>query len=74
MKKNIKYEDAIRRLEEIVSLLEDNNTSLDDSVELYKEGVLLSKICNNKLTNIEEQVAKIKNGDHFEDYTGNENE
>ena len=33
------FEQAIKRLEEIVDLLENNETSLDDSVELFQEGV-----------------------------------
>lgn len=31
------FEQAIKRLEEIVDLLENNETSLDDSVELFKK-------------------------------------
>ena len=31
------FEQAIKRLEEIVDLLENNETSLDDSVELFQE-------------------------------------
>ena len=38
------FEQAIKRLEEIVDLLENNETSLDDSVELFQEGVQLLNI------------------------------
>ena len=43
------FEQAIKRLEEIVNLLENNETSLDDSVELFQEGVQLSQ---NKVSKI----------------------
>ena len=47
------FEQAIKRLEEIVNLLENNETSLDDSVELFQEGVQLSQYCSKKLGNVE---------------------
>ena len=34
---NMTFEQAIKRLEEIVNLLENNQTSLDESVELFQE-------------------------------------
>ena len=40
---NMTFEQAIKRLEEIVNLLENNQTSLDESVELFQEGVQLSQ-------------------------------
>ena len=49
------FEQAIKRLEEIVDLLENNETSLDDSVELFQEGVQLSQYCSKKLGRSEER-------------------
>ena len=56
---NITFEQAMKRLEEIVSALEDNQVSLEKSVELFQEGIKLSKICSDKLAGIEDKVAKI---------------
>lgn len=53
------YEQAITRLEEIVSCLEGNEVSLEDSIALFQEGVELSKYCDDKLKNIQEKVAQI---------------
>lgn len=53
------FEQAMTRIEEIVKLLEDNQTSLDQSVELFQEGIQLSKYCSDKLTNVEDKVSKI---------------
>ena len=33
------YEEAMTRLDEIIDLLENNEASLDESLDLYKEGV-----------------------------------
>ena len=56
---NMTFEQAIKRLEEIVNLLENNQTSLDESVELFQEGVQLSQYCSKKLGNVENKVSKI---------------
>lgn len=56
---NIIFEQAMNRLEEIVSALENNQISLEKSVELFQEGIQLTKLCNDKLEGIENKVAKI---------------
>ena len=56
---NMTYEEAIKKLENIVSMLESNNVSLEESVNLFQEGILLSQYCDNKLKNIQEKVTKI---------------
>jgi len=45
----IKFEDALKRLEKIVGDLEGGNLSLDDALERYEEGITLSKTCAKKL-------------------------
>ena len=55
-------------LEEIVNLLENNETSLDDSVELFQEGVQLSQYCSKKLGNVENKVSKILIDGQLEDF------
>ncbi len=67
--KNISFEQAMSRLNEIISQLESEQTSLEKSVELFQEGIELSKICNSKLSNIEDRVAKIMTANGLEDYT-----
>ena len=56
---NITFEQAMNRLEEIVRALENNQISLEKSVELFQEGIQLTKLCNDKLEGIENKVAKI---------------
>lgn len=45
----IKFEDALKKLEKIVEDLEGGNLSLDDSLAKYEEGIKLSKECSKKL-------------------------
>ena len=45
----IKFEDALKKLEKIVTDLEDGSLSLDDALGRYEEGVKLSKLCAKRL-------------------------
>ena len=59
MKKNIKFESALNRLEEIVELLESGAVELDKSLKIYEEGSELVKICLEKLNSADQIVKKI---------------
>ena len=50
------FENAMKRLEEIVATLEDGKTPLDDSLAAFEEGVALVRFCNEKLTQAEQKV------------------
>ena len=56
---NITFEQAMSRLEEIIAALENNQISLEKSVDLFQEGIKQTKICSDKLAGIEDKVAKI---------------
>ena len=59
MPKEIKYEEAIHQLEDIVSKLENNELDIDSlSVELKKAQELI-KLCKDKLTKTDEEIKKI---------------
>ena len=45
-KKTPSFEDRLRRLQEVVAALENGELPLEDSVRLYKEGLTLSRSCN----------------------------
>lgn len=55
-KKELKFEQAVQRLEEIVQKLEQGNIPIDESLNLFEEGVKLSRLCNNKLEEIERKI------------------
>ena len=55
----MKFEEALKRIEEIVEALEQGEVSLDDSLKLYEEGQSLIKFCREKLTKVEEKVKEL---------------
>ena len=57
--KDIKFEEALAELEEQVRLLESGELSLEDSLEVYKYGVELSKVCSSKLEAVKQEVERI---------------
>ena len=62
MDKNIKFEDAIARLEAAVKALEGGNLSLDESIALYEESIGLVRICNERLSECEIKVRQLTEG------------
>ena len=55
----LSFEDAIKRLEEIINSLESGNVKLEDAIELYTEGIKLQEYCENKLSNAKLKVEKV---------------
>jgi exodeoxyribonuclease VII small subunit len=49
MSAEMKFEDALKKLEKIVADLESSELSLDDSLKKYEEGIKLSQFCSKKL-------------------------
>ena len=58
--KAMSFEDNIKKLEEIVDKLASGEVDLEKSLEYYKQGMELKKICEEKLKNAELQIKKIK--------------
>ncbi|MCC5909935.1 MAG: exodeoxyribonuclease VII small subunit [Clostridiaceae bacterium] len=63
MKKD-SYEISFKRLEEIISNLEDHELTLDDSLKLFQEGIELYRFCNSKLNEAEEKIMMIVEENH----------
>lgn len=47
----MQFEEGIKKLEEIVTSLENGDLSLEKSVELYSEGIKISANCKKELEN-----------------------
>lgn len=58
-KKEVKFDDALQQLEGIIRKLEAGSLPLEESIELYKEGMTLSSECHQKLQKIETEVVKL---------------
>ena len=59
-KKKKTYEEAALRLEEIVERMETNDVSLEESIQLYKEGMELVLVCREKLDSIQKEVVELR--------------
>jgi exodeoxyribonuclease VII small subunit len=65
--KEIKFEEALKKLEDIVSKLEAGDMSLEESLSKYEEGIKLSKICSRQLEAAKSKVELLmKSGSKFD--------
>lgn len=53
------YESALKRLQEIVKLLEAGGKPLEESVKLFEEGAALAKFCEKELKNAEQRIISL---------------
>jgi exodeoxyribonuclease VII small subunit len=60
-KTEISFEEAMKQLEEIVEKLETGEVPLEKAIQYYQEGMKLSKLCSEKLGNVEKQMQQIMN-------------
>ena len=59
------FEKDLKRLEDIVSKMEEGDIPLDESMKLFEEGIKLSRLCSERLDKAEKKVEIItadKNG------------
>ena len=57
---DLSFEDALQRLEQIVSKLESGQAPLEESIALYEEGARLKAHCEALLKAAEEKVELIR--------------
>ncbi|HYR43964.1 MAG TPA: exodeoxyribonuclease VII small subunit [Terriglobia bacterium] len=50
------FETSLKRLEEIVKKLENGELSLDSALQLFEEGIKLSRFCHTQLEEAERRV------------------
>ena len=58
----IKFEEALKKLEKIVEDLEDGDLSLDEALKKYQEGVELSRLCSQRLENAKKKIDVLVKG------------
>ena len=54
--KDINFEQAMERLEQITQELSREGITLEESLALYEEGVALARVCNKKLDETERKI------------------
>lgn len=52
----VKFEDALKKLEKIVEDLESGDLLLDEALKKYQDGVELSRLCAQRLDNAKKKV------------------
>ena len=58
-KDQIDFESSLKKLEDIVSKLENTDINLEDSVQSFEEGIKLVKDCQKQLSDAELKVKKL---------------
>ena len=56
---DLKFEDCLARLEQIVGRLETGNLPLEESLLLFEEGVSLSRASQDKLDSAQKRVEEL---------------
>lgn len=70
---NLSFEESLKKLEEIVTKLENGDVPLDDAIDEFGNAMQLVKICENKLSAAEESIAKIvQDNGEIEEFNINE--
>ena len=61
-KDKMSFEDTVKRLDEIVKLLERGAAPLSESLKLFDEGTSLISNCDTLLNEAEQKVVKLRKG------------
>ena len=61
VRKDLKYEEAMATLEQIVARIENNELDLDTMSEELKKAQQLIKLCKDKLTKTDQEIRKLLN-------------
>ncbi|MDF1507568.1 exodeoxyribonuclease VII small subunit [Robertmurraya sp. DFI.2.37] len=59
MEEKMTFEEAMKNLEDIVEKLEEGDVPLEEAITIYRKGMELSKLCHDKLKDVEEQLTQI---------------
>ena len=60
---DLRFEDCLTRLEQIVSQLEAGNLSLEDSLKVFEEGIGLARHCATYLADAERRIELLAKDD-----------
>ncbi len=59
MAKKKTFEESMERLDEILAILEKNNQSLDETIKLFEEGLVLAGECDKQLSNFDNKIQEL---------------
>jgi len=55
----MQFEEALEKLERIVAQLESGDVPLERAIELFQEGMALSRLCSRKLEAVERRIEML---------------
>ena len=59
------FEGALSQLEALVQKIETGKLSLEESLQLFEQGVTISKVCQQKLTEAEQRIKVLTADDEL---------
>ena len=62
-------EEIFAQLDDLAEKLEDKGTSLEDSFNLYKQGMELLKFCSDKLDTVEKKMLQMNEDGTFSEFS-----
>lgn len=65
-KKKETFESAVKKLEAVISNLEDENLTLENALKDFEHGVLLMRTCETHLKNAEGKIKELLKGENGE--------
>lgn len=51
------FEMSMEKLQEVVNKLEKGDLTIDESIDAFKEGIELSRLCTKKLDDVEREIT-----------------
>lgn len=57
--KEIGFEEALKKLDEIIEELEKGELSLEETISKFEEGIKLCKLCREKIDKAEMKIEKL---------------
>ena len=74
--KGLKFEQGLKKLEELVTQLDDGNLSLEESISYYEMGIKLKSHCEKLLKTAELKILKVSDKEKLvtEDLRADDNE
>ena len=61
MEKELKFQEAMKRLDQIITILNGNDVELEEAMKLFEEGIQLSNQCEKQLKSFEEKMENLMN-------------
>lgn len=67
---SLTLEESFEKLEELLAVLENRDTTLETSFQIYQEGMRLIRSCNEKLDTVEKKMQIINEEGEYSDFQG----